>query len=122
MRGFEAYWCDDSGFECPFPWFNTNAPAIAGFEAGKAIFRAGSDEIVPDGCLMTKELFVDDHTNRVTADIFRTRVTLTIAVKTCQRISATSLQNSAKNVLHHIEPDYLTPPGIYFWALWAKPI
>jgi hypothetical protein len=82
----------------------------------------GRDEIVSDGRLMTKEFFVDDYTNGVAAEIVLTRVTFTIAVEACQRICTTSLQDTAKNVFHHIQPDYLTRPGIYCWALWAKSI
>jgi hypothetical protein len=122
VRSFEAYRRDDSGFECFLPWLNTDAPAIAGLETGKIVFRVGSDEIVSNGRLMSKELFGDNYTNCVTANILLARVTFPITIETRQRIRAASLQNSAKNVFHHIETDYPMRPGIYFWALWAKSI
>lgn len=88
----------EAGIECFFPSAGTYAPAVAWFEAGKAIHRHRSAEIVSASFAEFEEVFGDRAANGVAAMIFRTDLAPAVAIKTCERIHTAWNQVATKNV------------------------
>ncbi len=95
MGCFEANRGDHAGFVRLLPTLDTNTPAVAGLQAGKAILRARRDEVVPDGNLMLQEFGSDDGAHGVFAEILGAGVALAVAVKAGERVGAAGLESGA---------------------------
>ena len=95
MGGFKSDRCDHTSFEGSFPRFDANAPAVASFESGEAVFGAGRDQVVADGCLVVEEFVGHEDTNGVLADVVGAAIALAVAVETGERVDAAGLQDAA---------------------------
>jgi hypothetical protein len=98
---FEANGGADSGVEGAFEGAHADAPAVAGFEAGEAEFRARGDEIVAYGGLVEQELLIHQDAHGVLAEIVWPGVAFAVAIEACDRICATGLEDAAEYIFNH---------------------
>lgn len=79
-----------------------HAPPIPGNKAREAILRHRRDQIVADALLVLQELSRDHGADRVTADVFGTRMTAPVTEETGEWVDAAGVQRPAKDVeLNH---------------------
>ena len=101
MRGFKI---DRSGavvIKRAFPARYANAPFIAWLQSGEAPFRTRRDQIVSVEHGEIEKLARDFHADRVQPEIFRPGPTKTVAIKSGDRIAATTFQFGSQNVCRH---------------------
>jgi hypothetical protein len=81
------------------PTGGTDAPAVAGFEAGKAKLRHGCAEIVADRLGGFEEGSIDDAADGVDAEVFGAGLAAAGAVEAGHRLTATDIKRLAEDVL-----------------------
>jgi hypothetical protein len=81
------------------PTGGTDAPAVAGFEAGKAKLRHGSAQIVAERLGGFEESSVDDAADGVEAEVFGAGLAAAGAVEAGHRLAATDIKRLAEDVL-----------------------
>src|ERR1043165_9477906 len=81
VRGLEHDLGRSAGIERLLPAAGAQAPAIARLEAGKAVLRHGSREVVALGLGEGEELGGHDHTDRMQADILAAGVAATVTIE-----------------------------------------
>ena len=99
VGGFED---DGAGGSNPLdlePSGRADAPAVAGFEAGKAKLRHGSAQIVAERLGGFEEGSVDDAADGVEAEVFGTGLAAAGAVEAGHRLAATDIKRLAEDVL-----------------------
>ena len=87
--------------ERSFPTCDADAPFVAGLQSGEAPFGTGRDQIVPVENREVEKLLRDFHADRVQPNIFWTRATKAVAIKSCHRIATTTFQFRSKNIRRH---------------------
>jgi len=95
MRSLQPDRRHDAVLERLFPGRGAHTPAVAGLQSWKTKLRTRRDQIVPYGSLVLEEFVVDHDANSVISHVFRAAVAFAIAIETCQRVSAASLQDAA---------------------------
>ena len=80
------------------PARGADAPAVAGLEAGEAVLRQGSGEVVAEGFRGVEERPVDDAADGVDAKVFRAGVAAASTVEAGHGIAAAGAQRLAKDV------------------------
>ena len=81
------------------PAGGTHAPAVAGFEAGKAKLRHGSAEVVAERLGGFEEGSVDDAADGVDAEVFGAGLAAAGAVEAGHRLAATDIKRLTEDVL-----------------------
>ena len=102
MRRLQPHMRPDPRLVRLLPHLRANAPRIPRLQPRKPPLRPRRNQVVSDRRLVQQKLLRHRHAHMVLADIVRPRIALPIPIKTSQRIRATSLQNTAQNILHHI--------------------
>ena len=101
MRGFKI---DRSGavvIKRAFPARDANAPFIAWLQSGETPFRTRRDQIVSVEDREVEKLPRDFNANRVQPNIFWTRSTKAVAIKSGHRIAATTFEFGSQDVSRH---------------------
>ena len=98
VGGFENDRAGSSGFLDLEPSGSTDAPAIAGFEAGEAELRHGSAEVVAEGLGGRKEWSVDDAADGVYTMIVGAGLAAASAVEAGHGLAAADVEGLAENV------------------------
>src|SRR5580700_3030874 len=101
MRGFKIDRRGSPALERFFPARDTNTPAIAWFQPGKAPFGMRGDEVVSIEHGKIQELTCHLNANRMQSGVFGTGATIPIAIESGHRIAATAFQFCSKNVRWH---------------------
>ena len=99
VGGFEDDGASCSGLLDLEPAGGTDAPAVAGFEAGKAELRHRSAEIVAEGFRGFEEGSVDDAADGVDAEVVGASLAAAGAVEAGHRLAATNVEGLAEDVL-----------------------
>jgi len=99
VGGFEDDGASCSGLLDLEPAGGTDAPAVAGFEAGKAKLRHGCAEIVAKRLGGLKEGSVDDAADGVDAEVFGAGLAAAGAVEAGHRLAATDIKRLTEDVL-----------------------
>jgi hypothetical protein len=97
-----------AGLECFLPARRAQAPAVAGLEAGKAIFRHRGREIVAARFGEFEKLRRRDDTDGVTADVVDPGVAAAVPVETGQRRQRAGLDRLAEHVAGRAAPTLAT--------------
>jgi hypothetical protein len=84
-----------------FPTRDANAPFVPGFKARKSPLRMWRDQIVSIQHREIQKLPSDLHAHSMQADIFRASATESIAIKSGDRITATTFEFCAQYVRRH---------------------
>lgn len=90
----------EAGVEGFLPAWGTEAPAVAGLEAGEAPLQVGRGKVVADRLGERQEVGRHDDANGMRADVFGTRIAVAIAEKAGHRRRAASCQLAAEDVLN----------------------
>src|SRR5215472_17162594 len=98
MRCFEVHGCRTIVFESRLPAGYADAPFVTRFESGKSPLRDRGHEIISVKHGKIEKLAGHFHANGVKADVFRAGATITIAIKTGDRIATTTLQFGSQDV------------------------
>lgn len=101
MGGFKVDRRGAVALERFFPARNTNTPAIARFQTGKAPFGMRRDEIVSIEHGKIQELASDLNANGVQTGVFGAGATISVAIESGDRIAATAFQFCSKNIRWH---------------------
>ena len=80
------------------PAVSTDAPAVAGFETGKAILRHGGGEVVAESLGGGEEWGVDDAADGVDTEVVRAGIAAAVAVKAGHGIAAAGVEGLAEYV------------------------
>ena len=84
-----------------FPARYANAPFIAWLQSGETPFRTRRDQIVSVEHREIEKLARDFHADSMQPDIFRSGPTKTIAIKSGDRIAATTFEFGSQDVCRH---------------------
>jgi len=87
--------------ERSFPACDADAPFVAGLQTVAAPFWTERDQIVSVEDREVEKLLRDLHADRVQPNIFRTRATKAVAIKSCHGIATTTFQFRSKNIRRH---------------------
>ena len=98
VGGFEEDGAGCSGLLYLEPARGTDAPAVAGFEAGEAELGHGRGEVVAERLGGVEEGCVDDATDGVDAEVVGTGLAAAVAIKAGHRGAAAGGQGLAKNI------------------------
>jgi hypothetical protein len=98
VGGFEDDGAGGSGLLDLQPAGGTDAPAVAGFEAGEAELRHGSAEVVTQGLGGGEEGGVDDAADGVDAVVFGACLAAARAVKARHGLTAADVERLAQDV------------------------
>jgi hypothetical protein len=98
VGGFEDDWAGGSGLLDLQPASGTDAPAVAGFEAGETELGHGGAEVVAEGFGGFKEWSVDDAADGVDAMVFGARLATACAVEACHGLAAADIEGLAQDV------------------------
>src|SRR5580693_6205451 len=101
MRGFKIDRRGSPALERFFPARDTNTPAIAWFQPGKAPFGMRGDEVVSIEHGKIQELTCHLNANRMQSGVFGAGATIPVAIESGHRIAATAFQFCSKNVRWH---------------------
>ena len=98
VSGFEDDWAGSPGLLDLQPAGGTDAPAVAGFEAGEAELRHGSAEIVALGLGSREEWSVDDAADGVDAMVVGAGLAAAGAVEASHGLAAADLERLTEDV------------------------
>lgn len=98
MGGFEDDGAGGAGVEDLLPAGGADAPVVAGFEAGKAMFRHGSGEIVAEALGGGEEVGGDDGADGVDAKVVGAGVAAAVAIEAGHGLAATGGEGLAEDV------------------------
>jgi hypothetical protein len=98
VGGLEDDGTSGSGLLDLEPARGTDAPAVARFEAGKAVLWHGRDEIVAKRTGRLEEGLVDDAADGVEANVVGPGVAASVAVEASHGLAATGLERLAEDI------------------------
>jgi hypothetical protein len=98
VSGFEDDWTSCSSLLDLEPASGTDAPAIAGLEAGETELRHGGAEIVAESLRGLEEGCVDETTDGVDAEVIGASLAAAGAVEPGHRLATTDIERLAEDV------------------------
>jgi hypothetical protein len=99
MSCLENHARSHAGLECLFPAENAEAPAVARFQAGKAVHRIGSTQVIPTLLGEAQELGCHFRADQVQAQIRWSRVAASVPIEASSRTIRAGLEFGPQNVL-----------------------
>ena len=103
MCRFEINGRGPAVIERRLPARHANAPFVARFETRKTKFGNGCDKIVAVEHREIEKIARSFHADGMESNIFRAGATKPVAIKSGDRIPATTFQLSTKNVRRHMD-------------------
>lgn len=101
MRCFQIYFSGEAAFQRRGPASDADAPFIARLHSRKSILRSGRHQIVSVQDREIEEVSINQDTDGVKTDVFRTGAAIAIAIKSGHRIAATAAQLCTEDVSGH---------------------
>src|ERR1041384_1851911 len=101
MGCFEIDWRSPAVIKGGFPARDADTPTVAGFQTWKTPFGHRSYEIVPIEHGKIEKFLSDLNTNCMEPEVFGAGAAISVAIKSGQRIAATTAQFGAKHVGRH---------------------
>jgi hypothetical protein len=98
VSGFQINRSGQTSLERSFPARDTDAPFVARFQTREAPFRMRRDQIVSIQDGEIQKLARHLHADGVLTNILSAGATITVAVKTGERVAAATLQFRSENV------------------------
>src|SRR5437870_6016133 len=103
MRGFKVNRSRAIVIQRAFPARHAHAPFVSRLQSGEAPFRMRRDKIVSVEHREIEKFLRDFYTDRMKANVFLSRSTKSVPVKSSHGIAATTFQFSSKNIRRHKE-------------------
>ena len=101
MCGFQIDWGRAVMIQRAFPARDAHTPFVARIQPGESPFRAWRDQIVSVEHGKIEKLARDFHADSMQPKIFRSGPTKTVAIKSGDRIAATTFEFGSQDVCRH---------------------